>query len=211
MIARRSMTRTSSTLARQIPKIGPAFESTNVFIPLESTAQTLIKLVDVDKSSFGHTTFVRAPVAAGKTTLAKYLATRHSDRFPMVDTTSSEESIRLAILSACGSQETNPSLIFSDLKRIGSMNRVLIFDEAHILFQYPNLVGELFKFPQQWENPPKMLLFSASNVPLNDVGNEVTTHAEIESKFMWYPPIPKGQVLVAELKAAGVQPPLPQV
>jgi len=54
----------------------------NAFIPLDSTVEKLIELVD--DTNRGYVTYVRASMATGKTTLAKHLAREYSDKFVLV-------------------------------------------------------------------------------------------------------------------------------
>ena len=70
-------------ITKQLPLLRPAHEERNVFIPLSDTADKIIKLLDLEE---GTPTFIRAPVASGKTTMARFLACnpRYSDKFVMV-------------------------------------------------------------------------------------------------------------------------------
>ena len=143
----------------------PAREADDVFIPLESTVEALKKIIEEED---GAPTFIRAPVAAGKTTLALYLAIKHKHEFVMVDLAVDEEGLRKEIAQAI--KENVPDIPndsnFKDvLKAMSRSKKTLILDEAHLIFSFPRLANQLFKHPTQWRNAPrlKILLFSAAD------------------------------------------------
>ena len=190
---------TSSSRQRDLPLADPANVDEDVFIPLEATV-TLIKDIVASK---GSATFIRAPVAAGKTTLAKYLAAKHKNEFVMVDMVDKEEEMIEGIIRASGIQGTS---LKDALKALASNKKTLILDEAHIVFSMPSLYYNLFRAPQQWQElkPPKILLFSAASEGQGGQGAPTATPTEITKKYMWYPPVPDAGTLSANLAAAEV-------
>jgi hypothetical protein len=156
----------------------------------------------VDDTNRGAAVFIRAGVATGKSTLAVHLASKHSDRYILVATGETEADFRENIIrSAPG--EIDPaghSAIFHALRAMN--DKTLIFDEAHRLFRYPELMSALLKLPAPGESP-KYLLFSASANGDSD-GVMTTSSPQIDRKFMWYPPLPDATVLSASLKEADV-------
>lgn len=195
-------------ITKQLPLLRPAHEERNVFIPLSDTADKIIKLLDLEE---GTPTFIRAPVASGKTTMARFLACnpRYSDKFVMVEGTPNEEQeLRKRIIEACGlkGKRDEPVFLQDALMHLSESGKTLIIDEAHKIFGCPFLKDELFKTPDSWTKiiPPKFLLFSATSDSLNKEGNLVGTPAEIVKKYMWYPPMPNADALVNELEAAEV-------
>ena len=67
-----------------IPTDSPATEGEDVFISLDETVAKLKELIKQATTKKNRIIFIRAPVAAGKTTLANYLTTKHSDKFVKV-------------------------------------------------------------------------------------------------------------------------------
>ena len=64
-----------SIITKELALSKPAREAECVFIPLDSTVKALKKIIEEKR---GAPTFIRAPVAAGKTTLALYLADKYT-------------------------------------------------------------------------------------------------------------------------------------
>jgi len=195
----------SSSREKELPLYRPAHEDENVFIPLEATVSVIKDLVRMHD---GSPTFIRAPVAAGKTTLAKYLAEKHSDEFLMVPVVDTEESLIQDIIQASGIREKMQHPDFKNaLQTLASNDKTLIFDEAHIVFSYPKLTYMLFKYPEQLPRhlkPPKILLFSAASEAKDSNGEISSTPAEIRKKYMWYPPMPDCRILSTNLGEAEV-------
>ena len=193
---------------KELPLGDPAEESSNVFISLEATVERIKRLLEVRNK--GSATFIRAAVATGKTTLAKYLAISHSDEFIMTQMAKKEDDIRRNIIETIHRsvvmESEMPSTFTIALEALAKANKTLILDEAHLLFENTNLVEEMFKYPQQWIGipKPKFLLFSAAGTGQDKDGNSVVTPSEIRNKYMWYPPIPNGKELTNELKDAEV-------
>lgn len=195
-------------MTKRLALYRPADEEENVFIPLSETADQILQLLDLDE---GTPTFIRAPVASGKTTVARFLASnpKYADKFAIVEgTPNKEEQIVRGIIEASGLRATKDSPVYLQdaLKELSATGRTLIIDEAHKLLGCPGLKDELFKTPDTWTKlkPPKFLLFSTTTDSLNKKGTLVGTPVEIVKKYTWYPPMPNAEALVNELAAAGV-------
>lgn len=78
----------STSMPKSLPLYFPAKEPQDVFTPLDPTVVELKNILKLDKNA---PTYIRAPVATSKTTLAIYLATKYKDQFTMVQTAASEE------------------------------------------------------------------------------------------------------------------------
>ena len=203
---------TGSSRLKDLALAAPAEEESNVFIPLEKTVVKLRKIV-LDKQD-GSVTFIRAPVATGKTTLAKYLATSRSKEFVMAEMAVEEEDIRKNIIkTVAASLEINIATasdfnVTEALKELAKAKKTLVLDEAHLLFAHPALAYELFKLPEQWLGTPKVtiLLFSAAATAKDKHGESYSTPTHISKKYMWYPPTTAAdEKLVAEdLRSAEV-------
>ena len=195
----------SRSRTKELPLSEPAREAKDhVFIPLESTVEALKKIVEEE---LGAPTFIRAPVAAGKTTLALYLAYKYKHEFVIADLHDSEEGMRKNIVRAIkdnGVQGISNDSDFTDvLKAMARSKKTLILDEAHVIFSFPSLSNALFKHPAQWFNTPrlKILLFSAADEYKVEQNK---TPQEILKKYMWYPPMPDAKVLAEGLMEAGI-------
>lgn len=194
----------SRSRTKELALSEPARESEDVFIPLESTVKALKKII---KEERGAPTFIRAPVAAGKTTLALYLADKYKHEFVIVDLDDSEEGMRKNIVRAIkdnGVEGISNDSDFTDvLKAMAQSKKTLILDEAHVIFSFSSLSNALFKHPAQWSNTPrlKILLFSAADEYKVEQNK---TPREIRKKYMWYPPMPDAKVLAEGLMEAGI-------
>jgi len=199
----------SSSRNKTLPLGFPAKEEEDVFIPLESSVEMIKSIVAIKK---GHVTFIRAPVAAGKTTLAKYLATKHDADFVMAKVVEFKEEMEQNIIKAIHDScdiivEGSAKPTLNDaLEALGRSEKTLILDEAHIIFSMESLIFSMFKAPESWVRvkPPKILLFSAAAEAKTESGNPIGTPAEILKKYMWYPPVPDAAILSNNLAAAEV-------
>ena len=197
----------SSSRDKELPLDNPAEAGSTVFIPLEATVDKLKQIVYNKK---GSATFIRAPVAAGKTTLAKYLAISHSDEFVLAEVDRREEDIRNNIIDAIsnslGKERLSTLTVKNSLKELAKANKTLILDEAHLIFAHSELIEDLFKLPQHWVGipQPKVLLFSAAATTQDKDGNSYVTPSQISKKYMWYPPIPDGGQITEDLRSAEV-------
>lgn len=153
------------------------------------------KLKEIVYNKKGSATFIRAPVAAGKTSLAKYLAISHSDEFVLAEVDRREEDIRSniidAICSSLGKERSSILTVKNSLKELAKANKTLILDEVHLIFAHSELIEDLFKLPQHWAQP-KVLLFSAAATTQDKDDNFYVTSSQISKKYNWYPPIPDG-------------------
>lgn len=131
------------------------------------------------------------------------LAAKHENEFVLVRMADTEEAIIRRIIRASGIQGTNPDL-GDALEALASSNKTLILDEAHIVFSLPSLTFNLFKAPESWDKPPKILLFSAASEGEDGQGAPIAARAAIRKKYMWYPPMPGAEILSANLAAAEV-------
>ena len=171
-----------------------AHPSENVFIPLDATAKEIQKLVFEGEQI----TFVRAPVAAGKTTLANYLATTFPEKFVLVETGQTEDEWLENLMNAYDGEVANAR---QAVRAIEKQKKALIMDEAHLLFGCPKIYSNLTKL---WTPKIKILLFSAAGTGIESDGRLVATPDNIYKKFMWYPPIPDGNDLVWQLENAEI-------
>ena len=183
---------------KELPLGNPANAANDVFISLETAVEQVRRLIAMRNE--GTATFIRAPVATGKSTLARYLA----DQFP-------SEFVKIVVLPSDKMEQICDKIIraaddaatFEEaLKEFASKGKTLIFDEAHLLFAFPNLVSSIIKDPES--SKPDVLLFSAAATGYDVRGNSVVTPSEVRKKYMWYPPIPDGASLASDLKQAEV-------
>ena len=189
-----ALKKSSSTREKELALGIPATEA-NVFISLEKTVEKLKSLIAARIE--GVATFIRAPVAAGKTTLATYLVHHSPDEFVKISMfpNDTEDQITRKIIKA--SQAETLEMALKELKDKG---KTLIFDEVHLLFAFPDLVTSITKDSES--SKPDIVFFSAAATGKDKEGNTVLT--EIRKKYMWYPPIPDSETLAIELKRAGV-------
>ena len=188
-----------------IPTSRPADSEKDVFIQLDDTVKTLQALLQQAWKKGDHVTFIRAPVATGKSTLVNYLTTKYDNEFVKVDFGFSKEMWFQHIVNASGRHELPLHSVMNALMTIGQEGKTIVIDEAHLLFPYPEVVALLTKGLQGKKQAPKILLFSASGsaAAVGDSTNQsVATPTEITNKFMWYPPVPNSQQLVQDLKEA---------
>lgn len=175
---------------RMIPRGKPADSDEDVFIPLEDTVAKIKQLIN--RKDRHHIKFIRAPVAAGKSTLVKYLIDQHSEHFVMVEIATNEKQWYRNIIAASGRQDLGSDQVSDALKEIQQKGKTIVIDEAHCLFAHPNLLTLITKTLEQWKNPPRILLFSAAGTGFNATTNSlVVTPSEISNKYMWYPPVPE--------------------
>lgn len=142
------------------------------------------------------------PSPRGKTTLAEYLAGAFPNKYVLVETAQDLDGWQLNLERACVDEtfvgEWNAREAVRALQRA---NKAIIIDEGHILFSCPEMYANLTK---SWKPKIKMLLFSAAATGRDANGNLVATPVDITKKYLWYPPVPRGEVLVDPLKEAGV-------
>ena len=180
-----------------------ATEADYVFIPLDETVSKIKELVKRQ----GQFTFIRAAVAAGKTTVAEYITTKFPDEFVAVESGGDVEYVWCANLyrAAYGveidTDDVGVALSRSRgaAKKCFDENKTLVVDEAHNLFG-TKLWGYITK---SWKFNLKMLFFSAAGSGIVD-GQPIYTSTNITKKYMWYPPMPEGSTLVGQLGEAEV-------
>jgi len=178
------------------PRDDIAHAAEHVFISLDATAEKLRKLV------FGaeQITFVRAPVAAGKTTLAHFLAKTFPDEFVMVETGLTEEQWLENLKDAYVGEEAVANARQA-VRAIEKQKKALIIDEAHLLFGCPGVYSDLTKI---WLPKVKILLFSAAATGKASDGSLVAAPGNVYKKYMWYPPLPDRNDLALQLEEADV-------
>ena len=144
--------------SRTLPP-GDPFANTDehVFIPLDDTAQKLMKLVFEEP---GQITFVRAPVASGKSTLANFLAKSIPEKFALVETAVTEEQWEQNFIKAHNNgQGVKPVKTAREaVDALRKQNKALIIDEAHLHFDdsCQRFYAKITKF---WMPQVKMLFF----------------------------------------------------
>lgn len=91
--------------------------------------------------------FVRAGVASGKTTLARYMLEKLKEEFVEVEASTEDDGWYFHILEASGITNL-PNMgknAYNDaikaLKAIGRQGKTIVIDEAHCLFSYPNVTN----------------------------------------------------------------------
>jgi hypothetical protein len=168
----------------------------NVFISLDATAANIRKLVFEGEQI----TFVRAPVAAGKTTLANFLVSTFPEEYVLVETGVTEDEWLENLMNAYDGEEAVANARQA-VRAIEKQKKVLIMDEAHLLFGCPKIYAKLTKL---WTPKIKILLFSAAATGLWSDGTVVATPSDIYKKYMWYPPIPDGKDLTPQLEEADI-------
>mmetsp|Transcript_14808 Transcript_14808/g.33613 ORF Transcript_14808/g.33613 Transcript_14808/m.33613 type:complete len:616 (+) Transcript_14808:106-1953(+) len=184
-----------------IPLANPAEEERDVFIPLNKTVAALKALIAQARDDGENVVFIRAPVASGKTTLANYLRKKHSDKFVYVDFATSQDQWYQHVIDASGEENLSFLQVRNALKKIAQQEKVIVIDEAHLIFGYPGVVSTFFKRVAA-DSAPMFLLFSASGSSEDNEGNSFVTPQEIRRKYMWYPPIPNLEKLRIDLVEA---------
>ncbi|CAB9498800.1 expressed unknown protein [Seminavis robusta] len=172
----------------------PAKEDKDVFFPLDETVTKLKQLLAQATDEGSNIIFIRAPVAAGKTTLANYLRTKHSDEFVIVASATSERQWFKHVIEASGQTNLDVDNVRNALISIAKQGKTIIIDEAHRIFEHPKVVVTFFKDMEIADVAPTFLLFSASGSTQDSQGNHVSTPKEIKRKYMWYPPIPNTSI-----------------
>jgi predicted pyridoxine 5'-phosphate oxidase superfamily flavin-nucleotide-binding protein len=199
-------TTSSSRPTLRIPTREVAEVDNDVFIPVDGTVQKVKELLAEDD-----VVFIRAGVASGKTTLARYMLETLKEEFVEVEASTDDDGWYFHIIEASGitnlpNMGKNPhNDAVKALKAIGRQGKTIVIDEAHSLFSYPNVTNMIVNQTANWsrQERPKVLLFSAAGTGLS---NEILvgTPKEINAKYMWYPPIPNVQSLAELLKSADV-------
>lgn len=127
-----------------IPTAQPAAAGEDVFISLDETVVKVNHLLDEAMKAKERVVFIRAPVASGKTTLANYLTSMHSDKFVAVFAATSDDMWYQHVIDASG--ENLPlSAVRKALIAIASQGKTIVIDEAHLLFAHPNVLFHFIK------------------------------------------------------------------
>ena len=192
---------TSSGRVLEIPTRGRTPNvNDDVFISVDGTVEKIKELLAE------RVVFIRAAVASGKTTLAQYLVNELPNEFVEVEDGSSAEEWYEEFVRVSGRNDLGgaPSKIKAReaLREIGRQGKTIVIDEAHLLFNFPQVVKVLIRDMEK-AGKPKILHFSAAATG-DYHGVDATTPPEITEKYMWYPPIPNGNTLVQLLDDAGV-------
>ena len=190
----------------QIKKTLPGYETPkydeNLFFSLDEDAAIVEK--ELNKN---FVVFIRAGVASGKTTFAKYLTEpRIKSNYVLIKTPDKHQyddwvsNIKDAHKEIDPSSES-PAKLTDMLDSFASKEITLIFDEAHLTFADTTFSAALYK------NKPKnlkILLFSASGEAHSADDTYRITPQPITRKLMWYPKIPDFQAVVNELALCDV-------
>mmetsp|Transcript_45765 Transcript_45765/g.111584 ORF Transcript_45765/g.111584 Transcript_45765/m.111584 type:complete len:603 (-) Transcript_45765:1699-3507(-) len=182
-----------------IATVHEAKEGEDVFIPLSETVVKLNQLIEQAKKD--KILFIRAPVASGKTTLARYLVTKHGDKFVQVVPGTTDNMWYRHVIKASGDTSLQLDQVGDALTTIKNQGKTIVIDEAHVLFSHPNVAALFFKL-MPTDDTPRFLLFSASGSSVDSQGRTVATPREIKRKYMWYPPKPDAERIVADLADA---------
>ena len=196
-----SLSLSSSGRELIIPTANPAREGKDVFVSLSETVAKLHELIAQATAENDRIIFIRAPVAAGKTTLANYLTTKHSDEFVKVASADTRDMWYQHVIDASG-ENLQIYQVRKALMSIARQRKTIVIDEAHELFSHPNVVSSFFKYMEDTDLAPRFLLFSASGSAADSQGREVTTPSQIQRKYMWYPPNPDADQLSVDLAEA---------
>jgi hypothetical protein len=141
-----------------IPTANPAKEGEDVFISLSETVAKLKEVIAQATAEKDRIVFIRAPVAAGKTTLANYLTTKHSDEFLKVASATSEDMWYEHVIDASG-EDLQLHQVRKALMAIARQGKTIVIDEAHLMFPHPNVVFNFFKNMEDTNLAPRFLLF----------------------------------------------------
>ena len=98
----RGITTSASGRRLYIPTSRPADPEKDVFISLDDTVRKPKQILNESSRGGDNITFMRAPVAAGKTTLAIYLTTTYKNEFVQVDFGTTEDEWKTNIINASG-------------------------------------------------------------------------------------------------------------
>ena len=187
---------TMASRTRSLPRRDRAADpAENVFISLDSTAREIRDLVFDDDTE--QVVFVRAAVAAGKTTLAHFLARTFPLQFVLMETGQTEDEWDTNLKRLTAGAETARDSV----REIQRQNKVIIIDEAHLLFGCAKIYSALTKL---WLPQVRLLLFSAASTGMNSKGNLIATPDNVYHKYMWYPPLPDAALLAVQLEEAGI-------
>ena len=197
----------SSNVSRNIITESPPDPGVDVFIDVGSSVEKLRTLLSKPGS---YITFIRAPVASGKTTLAKFLIKYQHDEFVFAKFRNSAEEWYREFVRASGTSvpighfctQTDAAMA---LIEIGKQRKTIVIDEAHTLFAFKDVVTLITKGMEMQETRPKILLFSASGSAISNEGKTIVTPTSIKNKFVWYPPPPNSEDFSKQLEDAGVR------
>lgn len=180
----------------------PANLDGDVFVDLSGTVAKLKALIErIEAGRESILIFIRAPVESGKTTLVKYLTTKHSDEFINVCPATLAQNWYRSVIKASGLDPAT-SDVSDALQAIAATGKTIVIDEAHSLFAWPEVVADFFKFSELNDPAPRYLLFSASGSAGNSQGVTVATPGQIHQKYLWYPPNPDADELRNQLADA---------
>ena len=185
----------------------PANSVTDVFFPVEGTIQKLEELLEEER-----VVWIRAGVAAGKSTLAKhlsmtwpskYLPVNHPKREKAASWESWENELRKTWLKETSTADVANGDLDDAFERFYDSDQVLIFDDCHLLFSCPTLSQLLLEPPKFRHRRVKVLMLSTAEAE-EPQGKFWTTPRQVTAKYMWTPPIPLPSQLVDQLAAADV-------
>ena len=147
---------TSSGRVLEIPTRGRTPNvNDDVFISVDDTVEKIKELLAE------RVVFIRAAVASGKTTLAQYLVNELPNEFVEVEDGSSaqewyEEFIRVSGRNDLGGARSKIKAREA-LREIGRQGKTIVIDEAHFLFDFPEVVKVLIKDMEK-AGKPRILL-----------------------------------------------------
>ena len=208
---RKNTTNSNGCVNLRLAKRGPADPKEHVFFSLENDAQCIESLL-AEGEGCRKVLFFRAGVAAGKTTMAKYLAQQKSDKYVLIEhpktyTFDGWKDTIIKAHKACGLPETwgKYGQCSSALRSFAEAKKTLIFDDGHVTMECSQLERVLFK-DRMRETHPNIIIFSTLGrgfktgpVTLYDyVGYDTPP------KYLWQPTVPHAHMVVPQLAAAGI-------
>ena len=192
-----------------LPRALPADPENNVFFSLDDDARIIDDLCK--KHIF---VFIRAGVAAGKTTMANYLC-RKFKQYVLVEAPKLNHHLDASwIMSLCNAHKkqfpddqissTSPRALDQVLNSFSRNQMTLVFDEAHLFFQIKcsSIADALFKTSTSTMGI-RVLLFSTTGGRNNGTG--YFTPPEIQTRLLWSPKIPESDDVVNQLQRCGIK------
>ena len=171
----------------------------NIFFSLIDDANQIDKLLEKD-----NIVFIRAAVASGKTTMARFLADHYENYVfikdpvedPAIDDYHLWSDSFLTAHRRLGLDEA-PNKLPDLLTSFAHHGKTLVIDEAHLTFANTSLLDALYK---QTPEGLKIVLFSASGETCSNKGKLRKTPASITCRLIWRPKIPDVADITQQLR-----------
>ena len=188
----------------KLPTVDPANAQDNVFFSIGPDVCIIHKLCEKHKY-----VFIRAGVAAGKSTMAQYLSAKFSNMYVLVERPKvNHQEAKSWISAMCSAynrnrkEEVPHDTLDLVLASFSKNKKTLIFDEAHLLFECKQIIPVLFKPSPSYQNI-RILLFSSSFA--YNSSSYPLTPPEITTRLLWRPKMPPLDGVVQQLEQCDVR------